>query len=197
MLTMSVLEAHEIEPERIRPLRRAEYDKLVELGVFEDERVELLCGALVAMSPTDPSHDASVSELARLLIMRLGERANVRVQSSFAASDDSEPLPDLVIAPAGAYWTEHPSRALLVIEVARTSLRKDRGIKASLYGRVAVQEYWIVDVPRGCVEVLRSPSGDGSWASRRMAGRGETLTIEAFPDVEIPVARIVPPVEPR
>ena len=193
VMDMSVLEGHEIEPERIRPLRRVEYERLVELGVFDDERVELLRGALVAMSPTDPSHDESVNQLARRLIASLGDRASVRVQSSFAASDDSEPLPDIVVAPAGAYWTEHPSRALLVVEVARSSLRKDRGVKAQLYGSVAVQEYWIVDVSRGAVEVLRAPAGDGTWGSRRVATRGETLTLEAFPDVVVEVAAIVPP----
>lgn len=193
MMGMSVLEASEIAPERIRPLRRVEYDKLVALGAFDDERVELLHGQLVAMSPTDPSHDTSIAELARRLYVTLGERAIVRVQSSFAASDDSEPLPDLIVAPTGNYWRDHPARALLVIEVARSSLRKDRGVKARLYGTVDVDEYWIVDVVRGSVDVCRDPDGEGGWRSRRTAGRGEVIEIAAFPDVVIAVDDIVPP----
>ncbi len=194
MWNVSALEAHEVAPERIRPLRRLEFEKLVELGVFEDERVELLRGALVTMPPTDPSHDRSVSELAKLLYATLSDRADVRVQCSFAASDDSEPLPDLVVAPAAsASWTAHPDAALLVVEVAGTSLRKDRGVKAVLYGSVAVREYWIVNVSRGTVEVFRSRDGDGNWATRLTFGRGDTIAIEAFPDVAIAVDRIVPP----
>jgi Uma2 family endonuclease len=195
MTTMSVLESHEVAPERIRPLRRTEFEKLVALGAFDDERIELLRGALVDMSPTDPTHDRSISELARIFYTKLAGRAYVRVQSSFAASDDSEPVPDVVVAPlVAASWSEHPAEALLVVEVARTSLPKDRGVKAELYGSVTVREYWIVDIERGTVEVLRSPDGNGHWTVRTTHGRGETIRPEAFPDVVVPVADIVPPI---
>lgn len=182
-----------IAPERIRPLRRAEYDQLVLAGAFEDERIELLYGQLVAMSPTDPSHDTSVMELGELLMVRLGTRAKVRLQCSFAASDDSEPLPDIVVSPRASYWHDHPSRAHLVVEIARTSLRKDRTIKATLYGSVAVEEYWIVDVEGGCVHVLREPDGAGLWRARTVARRGDTVAPLAFPDVLVEVAAILPP----
>ena len=182
-----------IEPERIRPLRRSEYDRLVLAGAFEDERVELLYGQLVAMSPVDPAHDTSVMVLTRLFVTMLGERAWVRPQCSFAASDVSEPLPDLVVCSAGSYWDDHPSRAQLVVEVARTSLRKDRIVKARLYASVAVEEYWIVDVAGGCVHVLREPDGLGAWGSRQVAHRGDTIAPRAFPDVAIAVASILPP----
>ena len=194
MLNDVSLDPRSIEPERIRPLRRVEYERLVREGAFEDERVELLFGQLVVMSPTDPSHDTSVTVLTYLLVGALGERAWVRTQCSFAASDDSEPLPDIVVGPREPSWDEHPSQAYLVIEVARTSLRKDRGPKARLYGSVAVDEYWIVDVEGGCVHVFREPDGDGDWRSRRVARRGETLALLAFPDVTIEVARVLPPV---
>ncbi len=183
-----------IEPEGIRPLRRSEFHRLAATGAFDEERVELLFGQLVAMSPPDPSHDQSVTHLGTLLITRLGARASVRIQCSFAASDYSEPLPDVVVSPAGEYWRDHPSRALLVIEVARTSLRKDRNVKARLYGSVAVEEYWIVDVEGGCVHVLRDPDGEGAWRGHQVAHRGDTLVPLAFPDVAVEVTRILPPV---
>lgn len=183
-----------IAPERIRRLRRTEFEQLAREGAFGDERVELLFGQLVVMSPPDPSHDASLMVLTRRLILALGERAWVRANCAFAASDDSEPLPDVLVCPAGSYWDDHPSRAFLVVEVARTSLRKDRTVKALLYGSVAVEEYWIVDVEGGCVHVLREPHGEGGWRSRRAAHRGETLTLLAFPDVTVEVASILPPV---
>lgn len=183
-----------IEPERLRPLRRSEFQRLAATGAFDEERVELLFGQLVAMSPPDPSHDESVSELGELLILRLGTQARVRIQCSFAASEYSEPLPDIVVSPRVPYWDDHPSRAHLIVEVARTSLRKDRNVKARLYGSVAVDEYWIVDVEGGCVHVLRDPDGEGSWRAHQVAHRGDTLVPLAFPDVAIEVTRILPPV---
>lgn len=179
-------------PELVRPLRRAEFEALAASGMFDEERVELLFGALVAMSPVDPAHDQSVNRLARLLMRQLGERAEVRVQSAFAASDDCEPLPDVVVAPAGEYWTAHPRRALLVVEVSNSSLRKDRGVKRLLYGHASVDEYWVVDLAGRQVEVYRSPTADG-WTSRTIVGCGASLTLRGFPEVAIPVAAIVPP----
>jgi len=194
-MDMSASEPVAIEPQDIRRLSRSEYRQLAATGIFDDERVELLYGQIVAMSPADPSHDTSVSRLVRLLILALGERAEVRGQCSFAATDDSEPVPDVVVAPGQDYWREHPTEALLVIEVARTSLRKDRGVKARLYGSVAVREYWIVDVEHGCVQVLREPDGRGGWAARRTAERGDSIALAAFPDVVIDVASILPPLD--
>jgi len=178
--------------ERLRPLWRAEFDRLVALGCFEGERIELLRGALVEMSPTDPSHDQSVGALNELLLVPLLGRATVRVQSSYAAADDSEPMPDIVVAPLGEYWSRHPDRAHLIVEVARTSLHKDRGLKAGIYAQAAIDEYWIVDIMGEHVEVLRQRTPDG-WASKQVAARGDVLCLVAFPDVQIPVDRILPP----
>ena len=145
------------------------------------------------MSPTDPRHDHSIAVLTRMLIEQLGKRAYVRAQSSFAASEDSEPLPDVVVAPAGDYWTEHPSRALLVVEVSRSSLSKDRKVKSRLYASCEVDEYWIVDVTNGAVEVHRQPRDDGSWGDVRIHARGERLSPGVWPDVAIAIDEILPP----
>lgn len=192
-MNMSSVDHDGTMPAAIRGLGRREYDEMVKLGAFDDERVELLYGAVVTMSPTDPSHDESIGSLDERLKVQLVGRARVRVQSSFAASDESEPVPDIVVVPPTRYWDDHPSRAYLVVEVARSSLRKDRGVKARLYGSVAVDEYWIVDVEGGAVHVLRDPDGEGGWRARQVARRGEVLTLVAFPDVRIAVADILPP----
>lgn len=194
MMDMSLTESDGIEPGQIRGLKRREYEQLAKLGVFENERVELLYGMVVTMSPTDPSHHESTDTLDEVLSTQLVGRARVRVQSSFAASDDSEPEPDILVVPPVKYWDEHPTRAFLVIEVARSSLRKDRGIKARLYGSVEVDEYWIVDVDGGCVHVLRDPDGEGQWRSKHVARRGDTLHLVAFPDVMVAVDQVLPPV---
>ncbi len=184
--------ARAIEHQPIRGLKRAEYHQLGELGAFRDERVELVFGQVVEMSPIDPSHDESVTRINKHLTIALGDRAVVRCQSSFAASDDSEPVPDFVITAPGAYWQDHPSRAFLLIEVARSSLRYDRGEKALLYGISQVDEYWVVDLENGLVEVRRDRH-DGEWRSLQTFHRGDTLAMQMFPDVTIAVAEILPP----
>src|SRR5580704_11900392 len=91
----------------------------------------------------------SVTRLNKLLVRALGDRAEVRVQAPFGASDVSEPEPDLAVVPPGSYLDEHPSRAHLLIEVADSSLQDDRRIKGPLYAAAGVPEYWIVDLVRG------------------------------------------------
>lgn len=177
----------------IRPLKRVEYEKLVAEGCFRDEKVELLFGMVVAMSPTDPAHGQSVRKLNAILNARLAGRALVSCQDPFAATDDSEPQPDVFVVPEGDYWHAHPDRAYLVIEVARSSLEHDRGPKQVLYGRSDVDEYWIINHTEDVVEVYRDRRDEG-WQSLTTYGRGETLAMLAFPDVEIAVSDILPPI---
>lgn len=166
---------------------------MVELGLFgEDERVELLYGQLVAMSPIGARHNWSVQELNRLLMLALHRRAIVRVQSSIAASDISEPQPDVAVLPKGNYLEVHPARAILVIEVADTSLRADRRVKGPLYAAMGVPEYWIVNLLGGVLEVYREPGARGYGISKRHR-RGGTVSPLAFPDVKLAVSDFVPP----
>jgi Uma2 family endonuclease len=181
-----------VPPEKIRPLRRVEYDRLVSLGMLHGEHLELLFGRLVRMSPQGGAHVYAVTELARLLVPAIGRRANVRVQAPFIASEDSEPEPDVAIVPPGDYLDEHPHRAHLLVEVAESSLQDDRRIKAPLYAAASVPEYWIVDVAAGCIEVYRDPR-EGAYASVTRHGREVTLVVPGFEDVRVPVAEVVPP----
>src|SRR4051812_10762587 len=142
---MSVIVPASLASERLRPLKRVEYDRLVELGYFEDERIELLDGQLIAVSPPGPGHNDAIIKLTMLFAQAIGKRALVQVQGPFAASDDSEPQPDLAIIPSQDYSRAHPERAYLLIEVAESSLRHDRLLKAVLYARAGVAEYWIVN----------------------------------------------------
>jgi Uma2 family endonuclease len=157
------------------------------MGAFADERVELLRGTLVEMSPNDPAHASPLALLGELLILALARRAHVRIQLPLVAADDSEPEPDLAIVPLADYSTAHPTTALLVVEISNSSLRKDRLVKGPIYAASGFQEYWIVDVDAKVVEVHRAPSGDG-WRSVTRHGREETLSPEAFPDVRVTVA---------
>lgn len=176
----------------LRKLKRVEYEKLVAQGVFERERVELTFGMVVAMSPIDPSHSRSTTRIARSLTIALQDRAEVLCQQPLAATDDSEPEPDIYVTPLGDYWHEHPSRAYLVVEVASSSLRYDRSEKALLYSISEVDEYWIVDLVNGLVEVRRERDR-GTWRSIATYRRGDTVHMLAFPDVGIAVSEILPP----
>lgn len=181
-----------IEHQPIRRMKRAEYDLLVKQGVFGNERVELIFGQVVAMSPIDPAHREAVAAIHEKLLFALTGRARVYSHAPLAATDDSEPETDTYVTPLGDYWDDHPSRAYLVVEVARSSLEYDRGEKAFLYGISQVDEYWIVDQVHGLVEVRRDRQ-DGTWRTITTHRRGESISPLAFPDVAIAVADILPP----
>ncbi|MBI2895167.1 MAG: Uma2 family endonuclease [Deltaproteobacteria bacterium] len=187
-----MLDPSQVAPEQVRPLRRAEFDRLVALGFFdEDERIELLRGTLVVMTPPGPTHADVVDELVGRIVLALGGRARVRVQNPLALSDDSEPEPDIAVVAPGHYREEHPRQALLVIEVADSSLNKDRTIKASIYAEAGIPEYWVVDIAARAVEVLSAPaSGVYQRVARR--ARGEVLVSLQFPEVEIAVSDLFP-----
>jgi len=187
-----VLDPRDIAPETPRPLRRSEYDRLVDMGAFEDERVELLRGVVVRMSPHGPAHDAPLDRLTEIFVRAMGSRGKVRVQSSFVAGDGSEPEPDLCIVPRRDYDRAHPDEAYLVVEVAGSSLHKDRGVKAALYAESRVPEYWIVNVVDKVIEVHTDPHG-ASYGSVRILGNGEAIRLSSFPDVVIAVDDVLLP----
>ena len=179
-------------PDRVRPLRRAEYDRLVALGAFAGEQVELLDGRLVTMSPHGEPHAYSITRLTKLLVTGLGDRADVRVQLPFAASDLSEPEPDLAVVTPADYLDDHPHRAWVVIEVASSSLEEDRRVKAPLYAAAGVPEYWIVNLVERVLEVHRAPTGD-AYASMVRHLPGARVAVPGFEDVLVAVDAILPP----
>ena len=176
--------------EVIRPLRRVEYDQLVALGAFRDERIELIDGLLVAMSPISPPHNHAVQELTEMLVLALHGRAKVRCQCSFAALEFSEPEPDFAVVPLADYASSHPSEAHLVIEVAETSLAMDRGKKLRLYASCAVPEYWVVNLPERCIEVYTGPTS-GAYSRFSRYERGQSIHLVAFPDASFAVSDVL------
>src|SRR6188768_2361630 len=176
--------------EVIRPLRRAEYDQLVKLGAFQNERIELLEGALIAMSPIGTAHCFSVRKLTELLVLALHGRATVSCQMPFAALEFSEPEPDFSILPLGDYDTDHPSEAYLIIEVSESSLALDRGKKLRLYASCGVPEYWVVNIPETCIEVYTEPSA-GAYAKCERYERGQAIRLLAFPEVSLAVSDVL------
>lgn len=189
------IEPPNLDGEPIRLLRRSEYDRLAELGFFDDERVELLFGAVVPMVPIDPAHVESVDRLMQTLILALHGRARITCQAPFAIGGVSEPEPDIYIRPAHQGWLkEHPTDAQLIIEVSRSSLRRDRNYKSKLYAVTNVDEYWIVNHIDGVIEVYRDRQHDGEWNTCIVKQRGESVSPLAYPDVSIAVDDVIPPV---
>jgi Uma2 family endonuclease len=182
-----------IEGAGTRPLTRSLYHVLVDHGALEGEHVELLRGVLVEMSPQSAKHTYPLTRLTAILVPKLVGRAEVRVQMPFAANDESEPEPDFAIAPLAEYLDDHPSRAFLLVEASASSVTFDRDIKAPLYATCEVQEYWIIDVSAGTVTVY-ADSHDGLWRTMTTHGRESTLPIPGFPDVEVRLADILPPI---
>lgn len=176
---------------RLRTFRRAEYDALTERGFFADERIELLDGVIVEMSPQGAPHARVIQKLTMLLAPALQGRADLRVQSPLAVSDDSEPEPDLAVVEPDTGDVEHPHTAHLVIEVSGDSLRTDRLIKTRLYAAAGVPEYWIVNLTARVVEVHTEPGADG-YARKYTVQPADTITLRAFPQLTVRVAEFLP-----
>jgi len=172
-----------------RRLSRDEFQRMAEQGFFADERVELVAGLVVQMSPVGAPHCDEISVLTRVLVVGVGDRAVVRVQLPFAAGDDSQPQPDLALVAPRRWSDRHPDQAFLLVEVAESSLGYDRRVKARLYALSGVPEYWVVDVSGKQVEVFEAPIS-GEYTRRRVVSRGERLAPAAFPDVVVDLAEL-------
>lgn len=193
----SMLDPHLLRPERVRPLRASEYMRLVEAGVFEDERVELLGGVLVAMSPQGPWHADIVRYLVERLVLALRGRAWVRPHSGLRVADDSVPEPDVAVVPKGRRGVQ-ASWANLVIEVSESSLRKDRLVKTGYYAACGIREYWIIDLKHGHVEVFTDPAARRRrYRGHTVLGRGDTLRPTMLDGVAIAVKDVLPPAPRR
>jgi Uma2 family endonuclease len=180
----------DLSPERVRTLKRAEYETMVSAGLFADERIELLEGVLVAMSPQSPAHAAAIRRLERVLRLALGDRMSISVQMPFVAGEESLPEPDVAIVPPGDYDEAHPDRAFLIVEVADSSLRKDRRLKAEIYARAGVPEYWIVCVADRLIVVHTEPTA-GGYSRVTPARLGERIRLVAFADTEIAIDHVL------
>jgi Uma2 family endonuclease len=147
---------------QVRPLKRVEYDVLVEQGFLEDEGVELIDGELVYASDEGPDHARVLRTLTRLLIEALpATEADVGIGNPIALNDYSEPEPDLMVIPPGTYRGHHPDSATLVVEVSYSSRRYDLTVKARLYASAGYPEYWVFDLRNRVVVVHRNPQPDG------------------------------------
>lgn len=171
------------------------YHLLLQAGVFgEDDRLELIEGEIVEMSPISSAHAACVNRLNRLFARGLGERALISVQNPISLGERSEPQPDLALLRPRAddYAGSHPGPedVLLVVEVSDTSAAYDRDVKMPLYARAGIPEAWLVSLPDTWIEVDTDPSPVGYLSTRR-ALPGASVAPQAFPDAAVDVSEVV------
>lgn len=186
----------------LRRWTREEYDRMVEAGILTTrDKVQLIEGEIVEMSPQTPPHVATTHHLLHRVLGSLFPTApHVRHQAPLALSDRSEPEPDLAVVPGAPqdYRHVHPATALLLVEVSLSSLTYDRTTKAHVYARARIPEYWIVNLRDRCVEVYRDPvvsmpdAASAHYATVTSYTSGQRITPLAAPDATIAVDDILP-----
>lgn len=172
-----------------------EYHRMAQVGILsEDDRVELIEGDIVEMTPIGSRHASCVKRLNRLLSQQLGQQALVSVQDPIRIGERSEPQPDLaLLRPRPDFYVQAhpgPEEVLLVVEVAETSGEMDREVKVPLYARARVPEVWLVDLGAERVEIYRKPGAQGYEEVRRV-GRNEHLAPYSFPELDLAVADLL------
>jgi Uma2 family endonuclease len=179
-----------------RRVSLAEYHSLVrDGGLGEDDKVQLLGGTIVAMTPQGVAHARVIRELNEHFVLAVSGRAKVLVQLPLTLGDDSEPEPDvaLISRDEASRPDGHPRTALLVVEVAGESLRQDRELKSELYARAGIPEYWIVDLDARCLELYRDPDrAAGRYRSALRAAVPDSIAPAAFPDAILPIDLLFP-----
>ena len=180
--------------------KRVEYDRLVDLGVFEGEPLELVGGQLIVAEPKGAYHSAAVSAAEYAVRAALPPGWLVRTQQPVSLDDESEPEPDLVVVPGrpADYRHAHPQRPALAVEVADSSLQFDRQQKGSLYARAGIEDYWVVNLVDRVVEIYRDPGPDPAapygWRYRSVVSvrPPEVVAPLAFASSHIAVADLLP-----
>ena len=146
------------------------------------------------MMPIGPFHSGVVNQLTDFFTLRRGQRWLVTNQNPVRLDRHSEPQPDVLLVRCAAdyYKGRHPAPedVFLLIEVADSSLDYDRGDKLAAYGKAGIDEYWLVNLPDGCLEVYREPHFTG-YASAVVYKSGDTISPAAFPDVSVDLAALL------
>jgi Uma2 family endonuclease len=186
--------AVEVEAAR-RRFTREEYHRMGEVGILtRDDRVELIRGEIITMSPQGRRHRAFIDNLTRLLATRLADRAIVSIQMPIVLAHDTEPEPDVQVLRCRAVPYKdreaYADDALLLIEVAQSSLAYDRSTKLALYAAARIPEYWVVDSAAESIEVHRTPHADGYREVTRVTDPTAKVALQAFPDVALALAEV-------
>jgi Uma2 family endonuclease len=178
---------------------REEYHRLADQGYFQDRRVELIEGEIIEMPVPKPPHVMAMLLTADVLRSAFGRGFHVRTQVPLNLGEASEPEPDLAVVPgAPRDYPEHPTTALLVVEISEMTLPIDRGRKASLYARGGIADYWILNLVDRQLEVLRTPVPDAAqsygfgYQDVTILAPADSVAPLAAPAARITVADLLP-----
>lgn len=168
-----------------------EYHRMARAGILsEDDRVELINGEIIAMTPIGPRHNAAVDRAVRALVAAVGDQAIVRVQGSVRLDRFREPQPDFVLLrPEPDFYASRlpgPSDIFLIIEIAESSLEYDREVKSRVYAESGVHEYWLVDLDARLLSCYTEPQGR-AYQRIKQYHAGQSLASEALPQCVVPV----------
>jgi Uma2 family endonuclease len=185
---------------RQRRWSKSEYYRLGELHFFHGQRVELIEGRIILLSPKSPLHCAGVCQVAELLRGLFGTGFCVRMHMPLDLNPETEPEPDVcvVVGDPPQYFQAHPTTAALIVEVSDTTVSYDRRHKGSLYARANIADYWLINLPRRRLEVYRAPIVDPTrpfghrYSSRTDLLPGATVSPLALPQQTIAVSDLLP-----
>jgi len=173
-----------------------EYQRMGRAGILRaEDRVELIYGEIIRMSPISNPHNAAVDRANRAFVLAAGDKAIVRVQGSVRLDFQSEPQPDIVLLkPRDDFYAEDgagPSDILLIVEMADTSLRYDRKMKAKFYADMGIHEYWVADLNGGLLFAHSEPQ-EKFYRLVQQFRKGETVSPELLPECRIAVDNLLP-----
>jgi Uma2 family endonuclease len=186
---------------RTRRFTRAEYERLIDLGVFQPgEDIELIGGELMVAEPQGAPHYTAIRKTAKALEAAFGPGWDVRTEGPIGLDDESEPEPDVAVVPGGPddYARAHPSRPVLTVEVAESSLALDRQRKGSLYARAGLADYWVLNLIDRVLEVYREPVPDSAspfgwrYTRRDVLDAATLVTPLAAPGSNVLVSNLLP-----
>jgi Uma2 family endonuclease len=173
-----------------------EYHRIIEAGILTvEDKVELLEGKIVQMSPQDPPHASTTQWAGNYLARLLGDRAFIRNQLPITIPPDSEPEPDIAVVRVDrrAYFDHHPmpEEIFLLIEIADSTLMKDRQQKVKTYAKANISEYWVVDVNKRQVYIFRQPEAD-AYTQELLLNEEDVIDVVAFPETTVFLRQLFP-----
>ena len=184
---------------RKRLISADDFARMAEIGLFEQQRVELIDGDIILMPPMSEAHAQSIDKITKRFNRTLDEQLIVRGEHPFNAGDHGRPEPDIaIVRPEHLALDAPPSQAILIVEVSKSTLAYDRDTKLHLYASLGISDYWIVNLIENQIEVHRQPiESSGAqfghdYASRQIYQRGQSISLLEVPEVSIDVDAMLP-----
>jgi Uma2 family endonuclease len=180
---------------------REQFYQMLDLGWFQDQRVELIDGEVIDMPAQKNFHALAITLTEDALKIAFGANYWVRVQMTLDLTPLSSPDPDLAVvagSPRCHAVSANPTTALLTVEVSETTLWYDRNRKSHLYAAAGITDYWIVNLVQRQLEIYRDPVADNSqlfgfrYNSRTILDPPDRVSPLAAPQASITVADLLP-----